>query len=154
MSIYLIGTFIVVGILLLLVEFLIIPGVSVAGIAGFILMALGIYYAYTDHDAQTGHIVLGSTIALSLITVVFTFRSKTWKRMSLDTTVDSKVQTVDNDAVHPGDEGICISRLNPMGKVQVNGQFFEARSHGAFISEGTTVVVLKISGNTLVVKPK
>lgn len=154
MSIYLIGTFVVVGILLLLVEFLIIPGVSVAGIAGFILMALGIYYAYADHEAQTGHIVLGSTIALSFITAIFMFRSKTWKKMSLDTTVDSKVETVDNQTVHPGDEGICISRLNPMGKVQINGQFFEAKSHGEFITEGTAVIVIKISGNTLIVKPK
>jgi membrane-bound ClpP family serine protease len=154
MSIYLIAIFVIAGILLLLVEFLIIPGVSVAGIAGFILIALGIYFAYSDHDAQTGHVVLGSTIALSVVTAVFAFRSKTWKKMSLDTTVDSKVLTVEGENVHPGDEGICISRLNPMGKVQINGQFFEARSHGEFITEGSTVVVVKLSGNTLIVKPK
>jgi len=154
MSLYIIGIFIIVGILLLLVEFLIIPGISVAGIAGFILLALGIYFAYNTHDAQTGHIVLGSTLALSVITAAFVFRSGTWKKMSLNTTVDGKVENVDGKQVHPGDEGICISRLNPMGKVQINGQYFEAKSYGEFITEGSTVIVVKIAGNTLIVKTK
>jgi membrane-bound ClpP family serine protease len=154
MSLYLIASFIILGIILLLIELLIIPGVSVAGIAGFILMSLGIYFAYDTHDLATGHAVLGGTIAVSVLTVVFAFRSKTWKRMALNTSMDGVVKTVNEETVHPGDEGVCISRLNPMGKILINGQYYEAKSQGEFITEGKEIVVLKISGNTLIVKLK
>lgn len=154
MSLYIIGFFVVAGIILLLAEFLVIPGLSVAGIAGFILLATGVYFAYADHDPMTGHVVLGSTLALSVVAAVFAFRSKTWKKMALNTTVDSKVKIVEDDDLKPGDEGVCISRLNPMGKVQVNGRFFEAKSNGEFINEGTPIIVVKVLGNTVLVKIK
>ena len=154
MSLYLIAIIIFAGLILLLAEALVIPGFGVAGISGFALLGAGIYFAYSDHGPVVGHYFLGGTLAVSVVTAVFVFRSKTWRKMALNTTVDSKIENVDHEVVHAGDEGVCISRLNPMGKVRVNGHFFEAKSNGEFITEGTEVIVVKVIGNTLIVKTK
>jgi len=154
MSIYLIAALIIIGLILLLVEFLVLPGISVAGIAGFILISIAIYFSYQGHDAQTGHIVLISTILLSLGVFALSFREGTWKLLMLNTNADSKVDINEQKEVNIGDEGISISRLNPIGKVIIKGKYYEAKSLGSLIDENKEITVIKISGNTLIVKLK
>ena len=69
---------ILLGILLLLIEFLIIPGVTIAGIGGFILIAGGIFSAYHFHDVKFGNITVASTVLVIIIIFFFALRSRTW----------------------------------------------------------------------------
>ena len=57
---------IVLGIVLFLIEFLIIPGITIAGIGGMILTAAGIYLAYSNFGPQTGFYFLLGTLIVSL----------------------------------------------------------------------------------------
>src|SRR5690554_2641294 len=46
------------GLLLLLIEFAVIPGVTIAGIGGFILLGLSVYIAFAEYGTGIGFITL------------------------------------------------------------------------------------------------
>jgi len=80
MSLMAVIIIIVLGIILLLLEFLIFPGVTVFGIGGFLFILFGVGAAYYYHGVQTGNYALLITIVLSVITIVSLFKQKTWKK--------------------------------------------------------------------------
>ncbi len=142
------------GIVLLLVEFLIVPGVSVFGIGGFLCLIGGVIASYVFHGNTAGHITLAAAIAASVASMVFAFRRRTWEKMGLKTSIDGKIVTVDPEKIKSGDTGIAITRLAPMGKVKVHDLVCEAKSISGFIDENTEIEVLKVSQNQLIVKLK
>jgi membrane-bound ClpP family serine protease len=150
----LIATFIIIGLVFLALEILVIPGVGVAGIIGFILIAVGVWQAYAVHGMIAGHSVLGGTLALTVLTLVLSLRGKTWKRLSLSTSINSKVNVIDGNKVKPGDTGKTVSRLAPMGKAMINGEFYEVSTNGDFIDQQTDIIVLKVDYNKIIVKRK
>jgi membrane-bound ClpP family serine protease len=146
---------ILLGIILFLIEFLIIPGTTVAGIGGLILMAGGVYLAFDNFGNQTGFIVLVGTFTVSVIILVIALRANTWKRIMLNTNVDSKVyEDADSDSIKPGDVGITMTRLAPIGKVKVNNISVEAKSISGYIDPHIEITVVKLSGSQLIVKLK
>jgi membrane-bound ClpP family serine protease len=146
---------ILLGLFLFIVEFLLVPGVTVAGIGGLACLVGGVFWAYSSHGNMVGHITLISTIALTLFTVVLALRSRTWKRFMLDTNVEGSVASEeDTTRIKPGDEGLTISRLSPMGKARINDLVVEARSTGQYIDPKTKVVVIRFEGSKVIVKPK
>lgn len=150
----LIATFIIIGLIFLALEILVIPGVGVAGIIGFILIAVGVWQTYAGHGMLAGHLVLASTFGLTILTLVLSLRGKTWRRLALSTSIDSKVNLIDEDLVKPGDAGKSVSRLAPMGKALINGEFYEVSTNGDFIDQQTDIIVLKIDHNKIIVKRK
>jgi membrane-bound ClpP family serine protease len=145
---------IVAGIALLLIEFLVIPGVSVFGIAGFLCLIGGVISSYVFHGNTAGHFTLAATVFASVLSMVFAFRRKTWRKMGLNTSIDSKIIAIEPEKIKSGDTGKAITRLAPMGKVMVNDLICEAKSISGYVSKDTEIEVIKISQNHLVVKPK
>ncbi|MFZ5941583.1 MAG: NfeD family protein [Bacteroidota bacterium] len=145
---------ILLGILLFIIEFFLIPGVTIAGIGGFILTVFGVYKAFADFGPNTGILVLAITLVISVIVIIFALRARTWKRLMLNTDIHSKVdENLTEEQVKPGDTGITITRLAPMGKVEVNGVVTEGKSVEGYISEHVKIEVLEIEGSRLIVKP-
>ena len=63
MTIFIIVLLIVLGIGLLLLEFLVIPGVTVAALGGVLMIGGGIYLSYDHYGSSIGHMtVLGTLI--------------------------------------------------------------------------------------------
>ncbi len=145
---------ILTGIFLLLLEVLVLPGISIAGIGGVLFLIAGVIYSYNSFGSTGGHVTLASAFVLVGLSAIFTFRSKTWKKAMLDTQIDSKVDVMKDVDVAIGDEGITISRLAPMGKVKVNNKYLEAKSLQGFIDEKTEIVIVKIQSSNIIVKPK
>lgn len=143
---------IVVGLLMLLLEILVIPGSGFAGVIGFVLMAAGIWIAYTKQGATAGHITLAVTLGVNLIGLVIALRSKTWKRAMLDTKIDSKTRTFKSIKLKVGDKGKTISRCAPMGKAVFQDKFFEVSALAEFIDENTEIEIIKIAGNKIFIK--
>ncbi len=144
---------IVLGIFLFLVEFLLVPGVTIAGIAGFILLVGGIWVAYDSLGPPVAHYVLAGTLVLSFVTIYFSLRSRTWKKLMLDSSVEGKVSSYTEDKVHIGDEGLAVTRLNPMGKVMINDEFLEAKSNGPYIEQQKKIRVINIKDFSVIVEP-
>ncbi len=146
---------ILLGLFLFIVEFVLIPGVTVAGIAGLGCLVGGVYWAFASYGTVVGTITLIATVSVTLFTVIFALRSKTWRLFMLNTNVMGSVATEDlATKIKPGDEGITISRLSPMGKLRINNMVIEASSTGEYINPRTKVVVVRLSGPKVIVKPK
>lgn len=143
---------ILIGILMLLIEILVIPGAGVAGIIGFGLMVAGIWIAYTSEGMREGHITLGITLGVSVVGLLLALRSKTWNKAMLKTVVDGKVKTIDPKLLKVGDKGKTISRCAPMGKAVFNNQFYEVSAYSEFIDQEIEIEIMKISGNKIFIK--
>jgi membrane-bound ClpP family serine protease len=145
---------IVLGLFLLVVEFFMIPGVTVAGIGGFLIIIYAVYSAYTDLGTTTGHLTLLFTAIASIATLAFSLRARTWKRVSLETSINSKAVDELENEIQVGDEGVTISRLAPMGKASIKGKIVEASTTGGLINQNTPIVVVHVETNKIIVKPK
>ncbi|MFO7575049.1 MAG: NfeD family protein [Bacteroidales bacterium] len=155
MSLGVIIFFILLGILLFIVEFMLIPGITIAGIGGAIFVIGGIIMSFVDHGTATGFGVLIGTTAVLAVVVTMMLRAGTWKKLMLSTAIDGNVDTVHREEgrVKTGDTGEAITRLNPMGKVKVNGEFYEAKALDILIDQRTKVEVVEVEINKLIVKP-
>ncbi|MCD6565733.1 MAG: hypothetical protein J7K53_07290 [Bacteroidales bacterium] len=156
MSITLIIILILLGILLFIIEFLLVPGITVAGIGGAILIVGGVIMAYHHHGSTVGNFTLLGTALLSFLTVFIVLKSGTWEKIMLKKDISGKVNVVDQTGteVKSGEVGKTVTRLNPMGKVVINGNYFEAQSLNKYIDQKTDIEVIKVLSNKLIVKLK
>lgn len=143
---------IVVGVFLLILEFLVVPGATIAGIGGIILIGAGIYLTYHTYGSPAGHYALAGSVVFTFLALLTAFKSKTWKKLSLNDNIVGKITLIDDKSVKKGDTGITISRLNPIGKVLVNNESYEAKALSNFIDHNTKIRIIAIQGNTLTVE--
>ena len=145
---------IVLGILLFVIEFLLVPGVTIAGIGGLVLTVIGVYKAFEDFGSTVGVWVLIGTILLSVFVIAMSLRARTWSRLMLKTNISGTVdKDLTEDQVKSGDRGTTITRLAPMGKILVNNLVREAKSTEGFINEHTDIEIVSIAGTRISVKP-
>lgn len=155
MNVIIIVVLCLIGILLILAEIFLIPGLTITALAGAAFSIAGIYYAFRSYGVWGGSITLGSILVIIGIAFVYLVKSKALdKTISLQTDIDSTVASGESLNVAVGDEGVSISRLNPMGRVRVNNITMEAKTLGDFVDENTEIVVLKVSPMQLIVKTK
>ena len=136
---------ILIGAILVVLEILVLPGINVAGILGFISIIAGVYFGYAYYGGVTGHLILAGT-------VVFGF-GKTWKRLSLDTRLEGTVEGI-GDSVKAGDCGETLGRLAPMGNVKLGDMVVEAESRSGYIDAHRPVEVVKVLRNKVIVQLK
>ncbi len=155
MSILAIILLICLGMVLFLVEFFLVPGLTIAGIGGALLMGASVFMAYKTHGTAVGSWTLFATLLFTVLTMVFALRSKTWRRLMLKKNIDSKVEVagIKDEKIKVGDTGESIGRLAPMGKVMVNDIAVEAKSIGGFVDQHTKIEVVKIGTTQIIVKP-
>lgn len=146
---------ILLGIVFLLAEIFLLPGMTVSGIAGFIFLVGGITYAYMYMGVVAGNLALLISVFLLLGSILYFIKSKSLRRISLTTNIDAKVDTSDLKKISVGDVGITQSRLNPIGKVFINNLTVEAKSiDGEMIDEDTEVIVNKVEWINILVSKK
>lgn len=141
------------AILLILLEIFLLPGITLAGIGGFLFAAGGILYAY-HLDTWIGNMTLLVSILLFALLFVWLLRSRSFNRVALKTDVDSKLTSSRDLGIEPGDEGITLSRLAPIGKARINEVTVEAKSQEELIDENTPVVVVRVDSNNVIVRKK
>lgn len=153
-NIIIVALIILLGIIFLLVEIFLIPGITVSGIAGIVFIAGGIVYAYKYMGPSAGNFTLLISVFMLMASFLFLIKSKSLRHIALNTNIDSKVDISDLKKINAGDTGITISRLNPIGKVSINGLTVEAKSiDGEMIDEETEIEVIKVEwSNVLVAK--
>ncbi len=141
------------GMLFLLLEILVFPGTSVAGILGFALIVIAVWQTYSTHGSTAGHFTLAGTAVLSIVSVYFALKSNTWKKAALNAEINSRVNLID-EKIKPGQEGRSVSRLAPLGKALINDEYFEVRSESSFVDPDVDIVITRIEDNKIYVKPK
>ena len=146
----LIITLILVGLLLVFAEILIIPGVGIAGVLGLLAMGGSCAYAFIEMGNLTGIIVTSINAVLLVALTIWVLRAQTWKRLSLETNIDSKAVVLEVE-VTVGDKGKSVTRLAPMGTVRFGDKSLEATSIEGLIDPGVEVQVVAIEDSKIYV---
>ena len=143
----------VLGLLLVLVEVFLTPGIGVAGVFGILSMGGASYYAFYGFNETTGYVVTGLNLFLLIILTVIFLRARAWEKMSLKTNIDAKALEDDSAIVHKGDIGCTTTRLAPMGMVRIGDLSVEAKAMEGMIDPGVKVEVMLVENKKIYVSP-
>lgn len=153
MDLYLIIGVILFGIILVIAEIFIVPGTTIVGIAGGVMMIAGVIMGYTQQDSLlVGHVILAGTSVAMLVLGWLAYRALQSSNYSLLDTVSSQVNLLDSNTIHIGDTGETVNVLRPSGKALINDIKFEVFSVDGYIDSGTPIKVTKIEGNKIWVR--
>lgn len=144
-----------VGFILVILE-MFFPGFGVPGIAGSILLFLGIMFL--ANDLVEAAILL--LIVLAFLGGALTFilhsasKGKLSKSMVLNDSLNSKsgYNSTENSEKYLNKIGIATSVLRPSGTADFDGVKLDVVTQGDFISEDSKVIVVKVEGRRIVVK--
>ena len=146
-------TLILVGLVLIFAEILLIPGVGVAGILGLLSMGGSCFYAFYEFGNTTGAIITAVNVVLVVALAVWILRAKTWKRMALETNIDSKAVSSEASVLAVGDRGRTLTRLAPIGSARFGDYVIEVKALEGMLDPNVDVEVVLIEDNKIYVKP-
>jgi len=142
-----------IGLTLILVELVFIPGTTVVGLLGLVFAIVGIVVCYQHFGDTVGLYALIGMSCVTLGGLFYSFRAGTWSRFSLKSAIDSKVNEGLLSSVHVGDEGVTLSSLRPMGKAEFHEKAFEVKTSGGYVDSGERVKITRIESHQIVVEP-
>jgi membrane-bound ClpP family serine protease len=148
-----ISALIIVGLLLIIIEVLFVPGTTIVGIAGFFLALIGVYLSYQLFGTSIGHTVLTITAVSGLVLCYLGFKSKIWQRFALNTSLLGRVNDQGELQLHVGEAGITVSMLRPSGNAEFNNQVYEVHTQGRMVERGTQVKIISIDKYKIIIEP-
>jgi membrane-bound ClpP family serine protease len=143
---------VLLGLFFLVAELVFLPGVTFGVVLSLLSYGAAIYMGFARMGIVGGFITLAIIVALSIVVTVISLRAKTWQRFALKDKVEGKSMQSPILELKPGDKGYCVSRLSPMGKVEVAGKIYEAKSLDSYIDQRTEVEVVGFENFTVIVK--
>jgi membrane-bound ClpP family serine protease len=143
----------IIGLVLLIVEVVFIPGTTIVGILGVIFSITGVVISYRHFGNTTGFYVLLSTLLATGGALYYSFKSGTWDRFSLKDTSKGKVNEGLTATLSVGELGVAVSTLRPSGKAEFKNELFEVRSQGGYIEARTKVRIIEINQQQVIVEP-
>jgi membrane-bound ClpP family serine protease len=145
---------IIIGVVLLLTELLLIPGVGIAGILGLIALVGANFLAFFYHSQTEGIIVLIVSMLICAFGTWYALRAKTWKRLSLQQEIEAKaIPLPEEQGIHIGMKGKTLGRLIPSGKARFGGIDVEVYALGGVIDPGIEIEVVQIENLRIFVVP-
>ena len=145
-----IGLFIIVGFVFLAIEFLLVPGFSVPGLAGIAMIGYGIFKASKAYGYSGTVITVVVSVAISLILMRIVLKTRAVKSIGLD--YDQKgTSAVDDYSFLVGKQGKAISDLRPSGIAIIEGNRYDVVTDGEYIDENASLIVEKIEGTRILV---
>jgi membrane-bound ClpP family serine protease len=142
----------VFGILLLVVEIVLVPGTTLVGLAGIILMGVGIWLGFRDLGLVYGYWMLGISVLLTAGAVVYSLKKQTWQKFTLTTVNKSKVNEDVRCELQVGEIGRTISSLRPSGTGFFHGEPFEVQTKGEFLPTNSDIRITKIEHHRIIVE--
>lgn len=146
----------IAGMILLALEFFVVPGFGITGLGGIILVVASLFLTFNNPVA--GMYAVSFALVISVVATIILFRyfgkSKLWNRIALNTTQDkesgylapnSRIDFLDQ-------EGVTISILRPAGTALINGERVDVITEGSYIDKGIKIKVVKIEGNKVIVR--
>lgn|SRR5574344_220804 len=141
----------VLGMGLIVLELVAIPGTTISGISGLGLTIYGIYQVFIEYGAHWGISISLFDLILCVLLLIYSLRSKTWKRFAQKEEITSKMNVVKHQ-IKVGDKGVSITRLAPMGIAMINDERVEVFTSTSYVDPNTSLVVEQVEGNKIRVK--
>jgi len=151
-------------------EIFVIPGFGIAGISGFLLIGAGLILSFQDFvlpdpampwEAELFFTnltrVLSAFIGSFLLSLAFVRfglprLGKVVEGPYLDDTLsDSHADSHEAMEIEVGQTGIAATTLRPAGKMNIGDRNIDVVTEGGFIEKGSSVKVIAIKGNRVVV---
>lgn len=152
MALFVLSSLLVIGLLLVLIEIIFVPGATIVGLLGIGFSAMGVIYAFISFGESTGWYTLGGVILVNLIVLILGFRSSVWQRLALKDTMLSRSHDDRLLGLEVGQKGKTISDLKPYGKAMFNDKIYEVKSENGFISPNTEIYIFKLESNRIIIK--
>ncbi len=159
----------IVGIALLVLEIFLIPGFGIFGILGIVMIISGLAFSLILNDFFDFSVTSGERLTNSFLLVLLSMigavvvgaffggnilKSKMFKRLVLEDEQQATqgYQVRKPDMAIIGKTGFAKTDLRPSGKIEIDGNWYDAVSNDGFIENGTNIVVSKIENYNLVVR--
>ena len=153
-----------IGILLLIAGFILVgvemvlPGFGAPGIIGGICLVGGIFCTADDvEQGLTITVVVVMLLAIMFAIILSLFHMKKIKPpivLQEELKADKGYLSSSDLDYLVGKEGIASTDLRPAGKCDIDGVEFDVRSEGHYIAKGSKVQIIRVQGNTLIIKEK
>jgi membrane-bound serine protease (ClpP class) len=144
----------VVGLALLAIEILVIPGFGAVGLLGIASIAGGCALAWTQLGAAYGMAAIASGLATAGLLFWLFPRSRIGKAMVLRETQrggragDARLERL------VGSEGKALTPLRPAGSAEIGDATIDVVTDGVYVEAGAPVRVVKVQGARVVVEPR
>ncbi|MBQ7963494.1 MAG: NfeD family protein [Alistipes sp.] len=148
----LIAFLVLLGAFFLVAELVFLPGLTFGLVLSLLGYGAAIYLGFARLGFVGGVVTIVVVVALSLLVTVISLRAKTWQRLALKDKVTGQSMATPSVDVNIGSRGRCVSRLSPMGKVNIDGKVYEAKSVDAYIDQRSEVEVVGFENFTVIVK--
>lgn len=152
MTIFILSSLLIIGLVLFLIEVFLLPGTTVVGILGLLVSLAGVYYAYISFDLNIALWIIGVTVLVNVAVIWYGFTSGVWNRFSLKSSMEGGAFDGRTDALSVGMIGQAISYIKPIGKAAFDEIIYEVKSEGGFIEVGKQVNIVKVEKNKIIVK--
>lgn len=149
MEILVLSTLLLIGLILLVVEIIFIPGTTVVGIFGFLVSLAGLAFAFINFEYSVAIWITGVTLVINFAAVWYGFSSGIWKKFSLKSTQSGGAFDGRTDGLEVGMKGLAVSDIKPYGKASFNEIWVEVKSESGFIEVNTPVTITKIENNKI-----
>lgn len=160
----------IIGLVLLAVEIFVLPGFGIAGVAGIVVVVLGLSFAAIDNDLlrhlPTGEITVGWILQPILVVIIATTAALIGglllsKRFLTGTTLLQRKVVLTAEMApeqgyvsHPqvaseliGKTAEVAAVLRPSGRVIIDGIYYDAiAEEGQFIPRGKQVIITRLEG--------
>lgn len=141
------------GLALIVAEIIFVPGTTLVGFLGFAFLILGTGLSFRYFGSSIGWITVGCTAVSSGVILYYSFSTNVWRKFSLKTSSNSKVNEGELDQLTVGIEGQTTSTLRPVGKAEINNRTYEVKTSGEYMESGKRIRVIKILSNQIFVEP-
>ena len=153
-----------VGVALLLVEVLLIPGFGVAGISGIGIILWGLYELLLPdvpvgqeiHSMALTGLTIGIIGGIIGLVLLFKLMTKTefWQKLTSPNIQDKDKGYTSSIGLEGlvGQEGIADTDLRPSGWINIGDQRVFVVTEGSYIDKNDNVKILSVDGNRVVVR--
>ncbi|MFC5623171.1 NfeD family protein [Algoriphagus winogradskyi] len=158
-----------IGVILLAVELFVIPGFGIFGVLGIIGILTGLVLGMIPNQNFNFDFVPAADLFGALLTVILaaivsvglvfwlTPKVNEWgafKTITLASTQQRSEGYTSSSYAETlnGKTGTVHSRLRPSGRIEIDGDVYDAYSRGEFIDQGEKIIVISTEGTSLKVK--
>ncbi len=161
----------IIGVILILVEILVIPGFGVAGIVGALCIVGGFFgmlvrnppdrIPFPQNDVDWNLFTEGllgfmagviGFIAVACLIARYLPRTKLFGGLVLSPASATGAEAPGAALLRVGDVGVAFTPLHPTGRMVIADQILDCVTRGEFLEKDTPVTILKIQGNLVVVE--
>ena len=140
----------VIGLGLLVIEVLVIPGLGLVGMLGVAGVVASCVIAYTQLSTTAAVLTIAGGVVSAAVVFWLLPRTRVGKSMVLETQTLGRAA---NPALRAlvGIEGVSLTPLRPSGSARLEDRPIDVVTDGEYVESGKRVVVVKVEGSRVVV---